>query len=73
MWSGSYGEWESQKYIIASCDQCLNRMGLEYVGIFYQHKPDPNTPIEETMGALAKLVKQGREGSVCRHIKLSSC
>jgi L-glyceraldehyde 3-phosphate reductase len=60
MWPGPYGEWGSRKYIIASCNQSLKRMGLEYVDIFYSHRPDPNTPIEETMGALDTLVKQGK-------------
>jgi L-glyceraldehyde 3-phosphate reductase len=52
---GPYGEWGSRKYIIASCDQSLKRMGLEYFDIFYSHRPDPNTPLEETMAALANL------------------
>ncbi len=60
MWPGPYGEWGSRKYIIASCDQSLKRTGLEYFDIFYSHRPDPNTPIEETMGALDTLVKQGK-------------
>ncbi len=60
MWPGPYGEWGSRKYLIASADQSLKRMGLEYVDIFYSHRPDPNTPLEETMGALAYLVKSGR-------------
>src|SRR5580693_1942052 len=58
MWEGPYGEWGSRKYLIASCDQSLKRMGLEYVDIFYSHRPDPNTPLEETMGALATLHQQ---------------
>jgi L-glyceraldehyde 3-phosphate reductase len=60
MWPGPYGEWGSRKYMIASCDQSLKRTGLEYFDIFYSHRPDPNTPIEETMGALDTLVKQGK-------------
>ncbi len=57
---GPYGEWGSRKYLLASLDQSLGRMGLDYVDIFYSHRPDPNTPIEETMGALATAVKSGR-------------
>ena len=60
MWPGPYGEWGSRKYMIASCDQSLIRMGLEYFDIFYSHRFDPNTPLEETMGALDTLVKQGK-------------
>jgi L-glyceraldehyde 3-phosphate reductase len=60
MWPGPYGEWGSRKYIIASCDQSLRRMGVEYFDIFYSHRPDPNTPLEETMGALDHLVRQGK-------------
>lgn len=60
MWPGPYGEWGSRKYLIASCDQSLRRMGLDYVDIFYSHRPDPNTPLEETMGALDSLVRQGK-------------
>lgn len=60
MWPGPYGEWGSRKYLIASCDQSLKRMGLEYFDIFYHHRPDPNTPMEETLGALDTLVKQGK-------------
>lgn len=60
MWPGPYGEWGSRKYLISSCDQSLKRMGLEYVDIFYSHRPDPRTPIEETMGALDSLVRQGK-------------
>jgi L-glyceraldehyde 3-phosphate reductase len=60
MWPGPYGEWGSRKYIIASCDQSLARMGLEYFDIFYHHRPDPNTPVEESMGALETLVRQGK-------------
>lgn len=60
MWPGPYGEWGSRKYLLASLDQSLKRMGLEYVDIFYSHRPDPNTPLEETMGALAHAVRQGK-------------
>ncbi len=60
MWPGPYGEWGSRKYLIASCDQSLKRMGLDYVDIFYSHRFDPNTPLEETMGALDKIVRSGR-------------
>ena len=60
MWPGPYGEWGSRKYLIASCDQSLKRMGLDYVDIFYSHRPDPDTPMEETMGALDTLVRQGK-------------
>lgn len=60
MWPGPYGEWGSRKYLIASCDQSLKRMGLDYVDIFYSHRFDPNTPLEETMGALDHIVKSGR-------------
>ncbi|WP_119306586.1 L-glyceraldehyde 3-phosphate reductase [Cohaesibacter haloalkalitolerans] len=60
MWPGPYGEWGSRKYLIASCDQSLKRMGLDYVDIFYSHRFDPNTPLEETMGALDTLVRQGK-------------
>ena len=60
MWKGPYGEWGSRKYLISSCDQSLKRMGLDYVDIFYSHRPDPDTPMEETMGALDSLVRQGK-------------
>lgn len=60
MWNGPYGEWGSKKYLIASLDQSLKRMGLDYVDIFYSHRPDPNTPLEETMGALDQIVRQGK-------------
>lgn len=60
MWEGPYGEWGSKKYLVASLDQSLKRMGLEYVDIFYSHRPDPNTPFEETMQALDLIVKQGK-------------
>lgn len=60
MWPGPYGEWGSKKYLIASCDQSLKRMGLEYVDIFYSHRFDPNTPLEETMQALDQIVRSGK-------------
>jgi L-glyceraldehyde 3-phosphate reductase len=60
MWPGPYGEWGSRKYLLASLDQSLRRMGLEYVDIFYSHRFDPNTPLEETMGALDTAVRQGK-------------
>ena len=60
MWPGPYGEWGSKKYLVASLDQSLKRMGLDYVDIFYSHRPDPNTPLEETMGALDSIVRQGK-------------
>ncbi len=60
MWPGPYGEWGSRKYLLASLDQSLRRMGLEYVDIFYSHRFDPNTPLEETMGALDAAVRQGK-------------
>ncbi|MBN2133494.1 MAG: L-glyceraldehyde 3-phosphate reductase [Sedimentisphaerales bacterium] len=60
MWPGPYGEWGSRKYLVASLDQSLKRMGLEYVDIFYSHRPDPETPLEETMGALDFIVRSGR-------------
>ncbi len=60
MWGGPYGEWGSRKYVIASCDQSLKRMGLDYVDIFYSHRFDPDTPLEETMGALDHIVRSGR-------------
>jgi L-glyceraldehyde 3-phosphate reductase len=60
MWNGPYGEWGSRKYMIASCDQSLKRMGLDYVDIFYSHRFDPHTPLEETMGALDHIVRSGR-------------
>lgn len=60
MWSGPYGDWGSRKYLIASCDQSLKRTGLDYFDIFYSHRPDPNTPMEETMGALDYIVRSGR-------------
>ncbi|MBT2728938.1 L-glyceraldehyde 3-phosphate reductase [Bacillus sp. ISL-75] len=60
MWPGPYGDWGSRKYLVSSLDQSLKRMGLDYVDIFYSHRPDPNTPIEETMGALDSIVRQGK-------------
>jgi len=60
MWPGPYGEWGSRKYVIASCDQSLKRMGLDYVDIFYSHRYDPDTPLEETMMALDHIVRSGR-------------
>ncbi len=60
MWPGPYGNWGSRKYLISSLDQSLQRMGLDYVDIFYHHRPDPETPLEETMGALADIVRQGK-------------
>ena len=60
MWDGPYGDWGSRKYLISSLDQSLKRMGVEYVDIFYHHRPDPETPLEETMTALDHLVRQGK-------------
>jgi L-glyceraldehyde 3-phosphate reductase len=60
MWPGPYGEWGSKKYLVSSLDQSLQRMGLDYVDIFYHHRPDPNTPLEETMTALDLIVRQGK-------------
>ncbi len=60
MWEGPYGNWGSRKYLLASLDQSLGRMGLDYVDIFYSHRPDPETPLEETMGALAHAVRSGK-------------
>ncbi|MGA2975059.1 MAG: L-glyceraldehyde 3-phosphate reductase [Spirochaetia bacterium] len=60
MWPGPYGEWGSKKYLVASLDQSLRRMGLQYVDIFYSHRPDPETPLEETMAALDLVVRQGK-------------
>ncbi len=60
MWPGPYGEWGSRKYLLASLDQSLRRLGVEYVDIFYSHRPDPDTPLEETMGALDRAVRSGK-------------
>ena len=60
MWPGPYGEWGSRKYLLASLDQSLQRMGLDYVDIFYSHRPDPGTPLEETVGALVSAVRSGK-------------
>ncbi|MFE6732523.1 aldo/keto reductase [Streptomyces californicus] len=60
MWNGPYGEWGSRKYLRASLDQSLRRLGVEYVDVFYSHRPDPDTPLEETMGALDTAVRQGK-------------
>ena len=60
MWDGPYGEWGSKKYLISSLDQSLRRMGIDYVDIFYHHRPDPETPLEETMSALDLIVRQGK-------------
>ncbi|OPA76936.1 L-glyceraldehyde 3-phosphate reductase [Paenibacillus selenitireducens] len=60
MWEGPYGEWGSKKYLVSSLDQSLKRMNLDYVDIFYHHRPDPNTPLEETMAALDLIVRQGK-------------
>ncbi len=60
MWPGPYGEWGSRKYLVASLDQSLRRMGLDYVDIFYSHRPDPHTPLDETMSALDHVVRQGK-------------
>ena len=60
MWPGPYGEWGSRKYLLASLDQSLKRLGVDYVDIFYSHRPDPDTPLEETMGALDYIVRSGR-------------
>ncbi len=60
MWKGPYGDWGSRKYLISSLDQSLKRMKVDYVDIFYHHRPDPETPLEETMGALADIVRQGK-------------
>lgn len=60
MWEGPYGDWGSRKYLIASLDQSLKRLGLEYVDIFYHHRPDPETPLKETMRALDHIVRQAK-------------
>ena len=69
MWPGPYGEWGSRKYLLASLDQSLARMGLDYVDIFYSHRFDPETPLEETMGALDTRRPPG-QGAVRRHLVL---
>lgn len=63
MWPGPYGDWGSRKYLMASLNQSLKRMGLDYVDIFYHHRPDPETPLHETMGALADIVRQGKRST----------
>ena len=68
MWNGPYGEWGSRKYLVSSCDQSLKRMGLDYVDVFYSHRFDPDTPLEETMGALDYIVRSGR----AQYVGLSS-
>ena len=60
MWQGPYGDWGSRKYLISSLDQSLRRMHVDYVDVFYHHRPDPDTPLEETMGALAQIVSSGK-------------
>ena len=60
IWPSPYGEWGSRKHLIASCDQSLRRMGLDYADIFYSHPFDPETPLEETMGALDQIVRSGK-------------
>ncbi len=60
MWPGPYGEWLSKKYLVASCDQSLKRMGVDYFDIFYLHRPDPHTPLDESLGALDLLIRQGK-------------
>ncbi len=60
MWPGPYGDWGSKKHLIASCDQSLKRLGVDYVDIYYHHRADPETPLEETVGALATIVSSGR-------------
>src|SRR5579859_7410177 len=60
MWPGPYGEWLSKKYLVASCDQSLKRMGLDYFDLFYLHRPDPQTPLDESLGALDLLIRQGK-------------
>jgi len=60
MWEGPYGDWGSKKYLVSSLDQSLKRLGLDYVDIFYHHRPDPDTPLEETLGALDLIIKQGK-------------
>src|SRR5207237_4185646 len=60
MWDGPYGDWGSKKYLVASLDQSIKRIGLDYVDIFYHHRPDPETPLEETMATLDLIVRQGK-------------
>src|SRR5215471_9788133 len=60
MWEGPYGEWGSRKYLVSSLDQSLTRLGLDYVDIFYHHRPDPETPLEESLGALDQIVRSGK-------------
>ncbi|HEY0003100.1 MAG TPA: aldo/keto reductase, partial [Actinoplanes sp.] len=60
MWNGPYGEWGSRKYLVSSLDQSLKRLGVDYVDVFYHHRPDPDTPLEETMGALDAIVRSGK-------------
>lgn len=60
MWPGPYGEWGSRKYLVASCDQSLRRLGVDYLDVFYSHRPDPDTPMEETMKALDQIVRSGK-------------
>ena len=69
MWPGPYGDWGSRKYLMASLDQSLGRLGLDYVDIFYHHRPDPETPLEETLGALDDIVPQ-RQGAIRRDLEL---
>ena len=69
MWEGPYGDWGSKKYLVSSLDQSLKRMDLDYVDIFYHHRHDPETPLEETMAALDLIVRQGKALYV-RYIKL---
>ncbi len=69
MWDGPYGDWGSKKYLTASLDASLKRMGLDYVDIFYHHRPDPETPLDETMGALASGGKK-RKSTLRRTFKL---
>ena len=70
MWAGPYGDWGSRKYLISSLDQSLKRMGLDYVDIFYHHRMDPNTPLEETMGALDQIVRSGKALYVLKERRL---
>ena len=72
MWPGPYGNWGSRKYLLASLDQSLKRMGLEYVDIFYSHRPDPETPLEETMGALDQAVRWAKRSMPASRITMPS-